>query len=144
MIMIKLLKYIFISYFIILIYAMIRGRAGLKDNPTLIEEYVIVVCLFVCLDVLLWILKRMRRENKKYNWIEYPTEKNRRADTRAKKNIWSPMCVVADLKKSYGDAFGLGVCVMPTGKLEPPLIRIPIHIFSSNYSEFWYIFIASS
>ena len=67
MIIIKLLKYIFCSYFIILIYAMIKGREGLKDNPTLIEEYVIVVCLFVCLDVLLWILKRMRRENKKYN-----------------------------------------------------------------------------
>ena len=63
--MIKLLKYIFISYFIILIYAMIRGRAGLKDNPTLIEEYVFIVCLFVLLDVLLWILKRMRRQKQK-------------------------------------------------------------------------------
>ena len=65
MIIIKLLKYIFFSYFIILIYAMIKGRAGLKDNPTLIEEYIIIVCLFVCLDVLLWILKRMRRQKQK-------------------------------------------------------------------------------
>ena len=63
--MIKLLKYIFCSYFIILIYAMIKGRAGLKDNQTLIEEYIIIVCLFVCLDVLLWILKRMRRQKQK-------------------------------------------------------------------------------
>ena len=63
--MIKLFKYIFLSYFIILIYAMIKGREGLKDNPTLIEEYITVVCLFVCLDVLLWILKRMRRQKQK-------------------------------------------------------------------------------
>ena len=65
MIMIKLLKYIFCSYFIILIYAMIKGREGLKDNTTLIEEYIIVVCLFVCLDVVLWILKRTRRQKQK-------------------------------------------------------------------------------
>ena len=65
MIIIKLLKYIFFSYFIILIYGMIKGREGLKDNPTLIEEYIFIVCLFVCLDVLLWILKRMRRQKQK-------------------------------------------------------------------------------
>ena len=65
MIMIKLLKYIFCSYFIILIYAMIKGREGLKDNTTLIEEYIIVVCLFVCLDVVLWILKRRGRQKQK-------------------------------------------------------------------------------
>ena len=65
MIIIKLLKYIFCSYFIILIYGMIKGREGLKDNPTLIEEYIFIVCLFVCLDVLLWILKRMRRQKQK-------------------------------------------------------------------------------
>ena len=64
MIMIKLLKYIFCSYFIILIYAMIKGRAGLKDNPTLIEEYIIIVCLFVCLDVLLWIFKKLNEKNR--------------------------------------------------------------------------------
>ena len=65
MIMIKLFKYIFCSYFIILIYGMIKGREGLKDNTTLIEEYIIIVCLFVLLDVLLWILKRMRRQKQK-------------------------------------------------------------------------------
>ena len=65
MIIIKLLKYIFFSYFIILIYGMIKGREGLKDNPTLIEEYIFIVCLFVCLDVVLWILKRMRRQKQK-------------------------------------------------------------------------------
>ena len=65
MIIIKLLKYIFHSYFIILIYGMIKGREGLKDNPTLIEEYIFIVCLFVCLDVVLWILKRMRRQKQK-------------------------------------------------------------------------------
>ena len=65
MIILKLLKYIFCSYFIILIYGMIKGREGLKDNPTLIEEYIFIVCLFVCLDVLLWILKRMRRQKQK-------------------------------------------------------------------------------
>ena len=64
MIMIKLLKYIFCSYFIILIYAMIKGRAGLKDNQTLIEEYIIIVCLFVCLDVLLWIFKKLNEKNR--------------------------------------------------------------------------------
>ena len=63
--MIKLLKYIFCSYFIILIYAMIKGRAGLKDNQTLIEEYIFIVCLFVCLDVVLWILKRRGRQKQK-------------------------------------------------------------------------------
>ena len=63
--MIKLLKYIFMSYFIILIYGMIKGREGLRDNPTLIEEYITVVVLFVCLDVVLWILKRMRRQKQK-------------------------------------------------------------------------------
>ena len=63
--MIKLLKYIFCSYFIILIYGMIKGREGLKDNTTLIEEYIFIVCLFVLLDVLLWILKRMRRRKQK-------------------------------------------------------------------------------
>lgn len=62
--MIKLLKYIFMSYFIILIYAMIKGREGLKDNPTLIEEYVFIVCLFVCLDVLLWIFKKLKEKNR--------------------------------------------------------------------------------
>ena len=65
MIIIKLLKYIFMSYFIILIYGMIKGREGLKYNPTLIEEYIFIVCLFVCLDVVLWILKRMRRQKQK-------------------------------------------------------------------------------
>ena len=65
MIIIKLLKYIFFSYFIILIYGMIKGREGMKDNPTLIEEYVFIVCLFVLLDVLLWILKRTRRQKQK-------------------------------------------------------------------------------
>ena len=63
--MIKLLKYIFCSYFIILIYGMIKGREGLKDNTTLIEEYIFIVVLFVLLDVLLWILKRMRRQKQK-------------------------------------------------------------------------------
>ena len=71
MIMIKLLKYIFCSYFIILIYGMIKGREGLKDNTTLIEEYVFIVCLFVCLDVVLWIFKKIK-------------EKNRLAHTQAK------------------------------------------------------------
>ena len=61
----KLFKYIFCSYFIILIYGMIKGREGLKDNQTLIEEYIFIVCLFVLLDVLLWILKRMRRQKQK-------------------------------------------------------------------------------
>ena len=65
MIMIKLLKYIFCSYFIILIYAMIKGRAGLKDNTTLIEEYIIVVCLFVCLDVVLLVLRKKRKTKTK-------------------------------------------------------------------------------
>ena len=65
MIIIKLLKYIFMSYFIILIYAMIKGREGLKDNPTLIEEYIIVVCLFVCLDVVLWIFKKLNEKNRR-------------------------------------------------------------------------------
>ena len=86
--MIKLLKYIFISYFIILIYAMIRGRAGLKDNPTLIEEYVFIVCLFVCLDVLLWILKRRgRQKQKSIQKIKSitPNEKNRLALTNEKR-----------------------------------------------------------
>ena len=64
MIMIKLLKYIFCSYFIILIYGMIKGREGLRDNPTLIEEYIIIVCLFVCLDVLLWIFKKLNEKNR--------------------------------------------------------------------------------
>ena len=63
--MIKLLKYIFCSYFIILIYAMIKGREGLKDNPTLIEEYVFIVCLFVCLDVLLLVLRKKRKTKTK-------------------------------------------------------------------------------
>ena len=59
---IKLLKYIFCSYFIILIYGMIKGREGLKDNPTLIEEYIFIVCLFVCVDVLLWIFKKQTKK----------------------------------------------------------------------------------
>jgi len=73
MIIIKLLKYIFMSYFIILIYAMIKGREGLKDNPTLIEEYIIVVCLFVCLDVVLWIFKKLNEKN----WLAHTNEKTK-------------------------------------------------------------------
>jgi len=42
----------------------IRIETG-PDNPTLIEEYIIVIVLFVCIDVLLWILKRMRRQKQK-------------------------------------------------------------------------------
>ena len=63
--MIKLFKYIFLSYFIILIYAMIKGREGIKDNSTLIEEYIFVVVLFVCLDVLLWIFKKKKKKTVK-------------------------------------------------------------------------------
>ena len=66
----------------------------------------------------------------------HPAEKNRRADRRAKRNFEAPMCAVADLKKSYGVAFVLGVCVIPTGKCGSPPVWIPIHIFSSNYFDF--------
>tara|TARA_B100000427_G_scaffold21282_1_gene16155 strand:+ start:553 stop:711 length:159 start_codon:yes stop_codon:yes gene_type:complete len=43
---------------------MIKGREGLKDNTTLIEEYIFIVCLFVCLDVLLWIFKKLNEKNR--------------------------------------------------------------------------------
>jgi hypothetical protein len=43
---------------------MIKGKEGLKDNPTLIEEYIFIVVLFVLLDVLLWIFKKLNEKNR--------------------------------------------------------------------------------
>jgi hypothetical protein len=59
--MLYILKYIFVSYFVVILYAAIMGRQALASYPlyysSLIDEYLIIMLLFIIIDLLKYLIK---------------------------------------------------------------------------------------
>ena len=59
--MLYILKYIFVSYFVVILYAAAMGRQALAAYPlfnsSLFDEYLIIMFLFIIIDLLKYLIK---------------------------------------------------------------------------------------